>query len=107
MNGRVQDLSFTKLVPNSAHKELAEYWRKNGNIKGEVYVSERSRSRDSSTSSVGTPVDGHVENHNGDRIKTEVEMENRWRIEVLHDGTIVGIEQEKGVRWHNSLPSIA
>ncbi len=107
MNGRVQDLSFTKLVPNSAHKELAEYWRKNGNVKGEVYVSERSRSRNPQMSTMDVPDVEQVERDPGERIKTEVEMENRWRIEVLHDGTIVGIEQGNGVRWHNSLPSIA
>jgi hypothetical protein len=115
MQGRVQDLSFTKLVPNSAHKELADYWRKNGNVRGEVYVSERSRSRDTDVNPLASEANGSsdgpdagepdAKGHTG-RMKTEAEMENRWRIELLHDGTIVGIEQGKGVKWHDQLPNV-
>src|SRR3954447_3346560 len=80
MQGRVQDLSFIKLVPNSAHKELSDYWRKNGNIRGEVYVSERSRSRDADGHSLASEVNGSAEdaatsdhdaNGHAGRMKTE------------------------------------
>lgn len=86
--GLIQQLRHVQLVPNAVHRDLAEHWKRSGQLRGEVIVRNKEGGRYQGT-------------------LRPTEFENRWRVEMMHDGTIIGFEQEKGMKWHLNLGSLA
>lgn len=86
--GLIQQLRHVQLVPNAVHRDLAEHWKQSGQLRGEVIVRNQEGGRYQGT-------------------LKPTEYENRWRVEMMHDGTIIGFEQEKGMKWHLNLGSLA
>ena len=86
----IQDLHHIRVVPNAAHRDVADYWFKNGNVKGDVPIR---RKYGSYTGSFGA--------------RAQVEYEDRWRVEVLFDGQIAGVLQEEGLKWITDLGGVA
>jgi hypothetical protein len=90
----IQDLHHSKIVPNSIHRDLADYWSKNGHIKGEVTVRP------------GRKYSGYTGSFNSAASNEQVEYEDRLRVEMRHDGIVVGMLQEKGPQWSYNLRSM-
>lgn len=86
----IQDLHHIRIVPNAAHRDVADYWFKNGNVKSDVPLH---RKYGSYTGSFGA--------------NAQVEYEDHWRVEVLFDGQIAGVFQEEGLKWITDLGSVA
>jgi serine/threonine-protein kinase/endoribonuclease IRE1 len=90
----IQDLLYTRMVPNAVHRDLADYWSKNGHIKGEVFIRP------------GRKYGGYTGSFNAAKTKDQAGYQDRWRVEMLYDGTVAGILQEKGLRWVTNLGSV-
>ena len=90
----IQDLLYTRMVPNAVHRDLADYWSKNGHIKGEVFVRP------------GRKYGGYTGSFNAANTRDQAEYEDRWRVEMLYDGSVAGFLQEQGLRWITDLGSV-
>lgn len=103
MHGLIQQLSHTRLVPNSVHRDLAAYWARHGQTKGEVYV-RPSRSDGGGAYAAYAAYNRHQDGGIGKRVGGE--YENRWRVEITPDGRLYGFQQDLGVAWSAELGSM-
>ncbi|KAJ9120815.1 hypothetical protein QFC22_002749 [Naganishia vaughanmartiniae] len=101
VHGLIQQLSHTRLVPNSVHRDLAAYWARHGQTKGEVYV-RPSRSDGGGAYAAYAAYSRHQDG--GKRVGGE--YENRWRVEITPDGRLYGFQQDLGVAWSSELGSM-
>jgi hypothetical protein len=90
----IQDLLYTRMVPNAVHRDLADYWSRHGHTKGEVFIRP------------GRKYGGYAGSFNAANTKDQAEYEDRWRVEMLYDGTVAGFLQEQGLRWVADLGSV-
>ncbi|KAJ9102214.1 hypothetical protein QFC20_005043 [Naganishia adeliensis] len=97
-HGLIQQLTHTRLVPNSIHRDLATYWARHGQTKGEIYV-RPSRSDGGGAYAAYAAYSSRRERVGG-------EWENRWRVELTHDGKAYGFQQDVGVVWSADLGSM-
>ncbi|GHJ84180.1 hypothetical protein NliqN6_0582 [Naganishia liquefaciens] len=100
--GLIQQLSHTRLVPNSIHRDLAAYWARHGQTKGEVYVRP---SRSDGGGAYAAYAGRRGQDYSGSK-RVGGEYENRWRVELTHDGRIYGFQQDVGVAWSTDLGSM-
>ncbi|KAJ9105294.1 hypothetical protein QFC21_001662 [Naganishia friedmannii] len=103
VHGLIQQLSHTRLVPNSVHRDLAAYWARHGQTKGEVYV-RPSRSDGGGAYAAYASYSRHQDGGVGKRVGGE--YENRWRVEITPDGRLYGFQQDLGVAWSAELGSM-
>ncbi|KAI5454087.1 bifunctional endoribonuclease/protein kinase ire1 [Naganishia albida] len=89
-HGLIQQLTHTRLIPNSIHRDLAAYWSAHGQTRGEIYVRPSRR-------------DGYAAFR---RERVGGEWENRWRVELTHDGKAYGFQEDLGVVWSADLGSM-
>lgn len=90
----IQDLLYTRMVPNAVHRDLADYWSKNGHVKGEVFVRP------------GRKYGGYTGSFNAAGTRQRSEYQDRYRVEMLYDGAVAGILQEQGLKWVTDLGSV-
>jgi hypothetical protein len=102
-HGLIQQLSHTRIVPNSIHRDLASYWARHGQTKGEVYV--RPSRSDGGGAYAAYAAHSRGQDRGGAR-RVGGEYENRWRVELTHDGRVYGFQQDVGVAWSAELGSM-
>lgn len=102
-HGLIQQLSLIRLVPNSIHRDLASYWARHGQTKGEVYV--RPSRSDGGGAYAAYAAHRRGQDYSGSK-RVGGEYENRWRVELTHDGRVYGFQQDVGVAWSTDLGSM-